>query len=125
MEKWPAAHECRCDESNPEILRRAQKVVNQYPGARLVIDPNQRGHLEFPDSFDDVTNNLTKAGYYTGFPWAYNPQHSGGREFRTYGSPGFHFTVGYPPAGNGYGPYPGISIWYPALNPPPPGSVAI
>jgi hypothetical protein len=39
---------------------------------------------------------LEKAGYYSGI-LAYNPiDHSGGREFRTYGSPGFHFKVVYP-----------------------------
>ncbi len=118
MASWPTQTTCGCDAGDTATLRMAQTVVRNYPGARIGFDPTQRPQIEFPGSFDDVTSNLDRMGYYSGAPWAYNPfHHSGGREFRTYGSPGFHFTIGYPPAGTGYGPYPGVSIWYPTTAP--------
>ncbi|MGH9930844.1 MAG: RHS repeat-associated core domain-containing protein [Pyrinomonadaceae bacterium] len=119
MARWPPpVDECPCDDTYETVLTWANDVANRYPGAKLVKDPETGDHIEFPGSFDDVSDNLEKAGYYSGFPWAYNPfNHSGGREYRTYGSPGLHFTVGYPPAGKGFGPYPGVGIWYPTTEP--------
>ena len=92
-----------CDQSAGAILPFAQQVVRNVPGASYDGDESNTGTLHFRDGFYRAAYLLAKAGYYVGFPvnpsglLAYNPlQHAGGLEFRTYGSPGFHFKLVYP-----------------------------
>lgn len=76
----------------------AQRVANQVPGASVIYDrsSNVANGITFAGSYEQTTSQLRQAGYYTGI-FAYNPfNHAGGLEFRTYGSPGFHFKVNYP-----------------------------
>jgi hypothetical protein len=53
--------------------------------------------INFPDEYPETIKKLKDAGYYDGI-FAFNPwDHLGGYEFRTSGSPGFHFKVVHPP----------------------------
>ncbi len=52
--------------------------------------------INFQGNYDQTLKQLQQAGYYSGI-LALNPiDHPGGEEFRTWGSPGFHFKVVYP-----------------------------
>jgi RHS repeat-associated protein len=92
----PQKENCFCDNSGESALKMAQQVVSQYPGSKIETDPaTGRRQIVFPDDYNTTTSKLSDLGYYSGF-LAYNPfQHAGGKEFRTYGSPGFHFTIEY------------------------------
>ncbi len=84
-----------CDTSSAAVKAAAQKVANKIPGTTLGV-LNREPVINFSGNFDQTVAQLKNAGYYTGI-LAFNPiDHPGGQEFRTYGSPGFHFKVVYP-----------------------------
>jgi hypothetical protein len=84
-----------CDTSNAAIRRGANDVISHVPGAVLGMD-NGQAAIRFPGTFLETSETLKNAGYYSGI-MAFNPfDHPGGLEFRTYGSPGFHFKLNYP-----------------------------
>jgi RHS repeat-associated protein len=84
-----------CDTSAAAVRSGAQGVVNRISGSSVGTQ-NGQPVINFKGSYDETTAQLRKAGYYSGV-LAYNPiDHSGGKEFRTYGRPGFHFKVVYP-----------------------------
>ncbi len=83
-----------CDRSIEAVNRAARNVTSKVNGARVGI-LNGSPVINFPDDYLQTIDKLDKAGYYSGI-LAFNPfDHSGGYEFRTYGSPGFHFKVVY------------------------------
>jgi RHS repeat-associated protein len=85
----------RCDDSPAAVTNAANSVANNIPGATVTTQGGQTV-INFKENYFDTVARLNKAGYYSGI-LAYNPiDHSGGTEFRTYGSPGFHFKVAYP-----------------------------
>ena len=88
-------HEGPCDQSQAAINNGAQQVANSIAGARIGTEGGQT-IIRFAGNFSQTVRQLDQAGYYRGI-WAYDPlYHSGGLEFRTYGSPGFHLKVVFP-----------------------------
>ncbi len=84
-----------CDTSPAAVTRAARGVASTIPGARVGIQGGQTV-INFRGSYNQTIGQLQRAGYYSGI-LAFNPiDHSGGYEFRTYGSPGFHLKVIYP-----------------------------
>jgi hypothetical protein len=84
----------RADQSSAAVKAAAQKVAKRIPGATLGLLSGQQV-INFSGNFDQTVSQLSRAGYYSGV-LAFNPfHHPGGQEFRTYGSPGFHFKVVY------------------------------
>ena len=85
-----------CDTSQQAVERAARRVANKVNGAKVGTQ-NGQPVINFPDDYPQTINKLKNAGYYSGI-LAFNPfDHRGGYEFRTYGNPGFHFKVVYPP----------------------------
>jgi RHS repeat-associated protein len=84
-----------CDQSRAAINSGAQQVANTITGARIGTQGGQTV-IRFTGNYDQTVRQLTQAGYYSGV-WANDPiYHPGGTEFRTYGSPGFHFNLLFP-----------------------------
>jgi RHS repeat-associated protein len=84
-----------CDRSVAAVARAAANVAGAIPGARVGLQ-NGQPTINFIGNYNQTVGQLENAGYYSGI-LAYNLiDHSGGKEFRTYGSPGFHFKVTYP-----------------------------
>lgn len=83
-----------CDRSPSAVARGAQQVASAIPGAR-VDTQNKQTVIRFAGNYDQTVRQLNNAGYYSGL-LAFDPiYHSGGMEFRTWDSPGFHFNVLY------------------------------
>jgi RHS repeat-associated protein len=84
-----------CDRSIEAVKEAANGVTNKINGASVGVY-NGSPIIKFPDDYPQTIDKLNNAGYYSGI-FAFNPfDHAGGYEFRTYGSPGFHFKVVYP-----------------------------
>lgn len=84
-----------CDNSPAAVQHAAQGVANRIPGASVGME-NGRQVIHFAGNVAQTNRQLSAAGFYSGI-LAFNPfDHPNGKEFRTYGSPGFHFKVLYP-----------------------------
>ena len=84
-----------CDTSTAAVKSAAQQIANTIAGASVGTQGGQP-IINFQGNYDQTLKQLQQAGYYSGI-LALNPiDHPGGEEFRTWGSPGFHFKVVYP-----------------------------
>ncbi len=84
-----------CDTSRAAVERAAQGVISGIPGSSIG-ELDRQPVIKFPGNYSQTVKQLDGAGYYRGILANNALNHPGGLEFRTYGSPGFHFKVVYP-----------------------------